>query len=253
MGVPEAGDDVLLWAALATSTALAPTVQPAGLTATIGEARCPARQAPVVVRNPTGRPIDYELLQDGRVVRLERVPAGGVIDGLAQLTEDEPVELTVRSEGRTLARATRTADCARTTPTGTTPTGTAPVGTGPAKGGPTSAKPTADGPPKGEPTTDEPAKGQPTTDEEEDGDGAVKGKDGVARGKGGKKAPARSAPRKEAPEERERLPETGAVGNARVMTAVGGLAGGLVVLFWGWLWPTSGRGDWSTPVRRTGG
>ncbi|MBA8951305.1 hypothetical protein ACFQU9_00550 [Actinomadura namibiensis] len=243
MGVLEAGDDVLLWAALATSTALAPAAQPAGLTATIGEARCPARQAPVVVRNPTDRPIDYELLQDGRVVRLERVPAGGVIDGLAQLTEDEPVELTVRSEGRTLARATRTADCARTTPTGTTPTGTVPVGTAPAKGGPTSAKPTAGGPPKGE----------PTADEEADGDGAVKGKDGIAKGKGGKKVPARSGPRKEASEERERLPETGVVGNARVMTAVGGLAGGLVVLFWGWLWPTSGRGDWSAPVRRTGG
>ncbi|MGK5553823.1 hypothetical protein ACSNOI_19600 [Actinomadura kijaniata] len=239
---------MLLWAALAASAALAPAAQPAGLTARIGEARCPARQAPVVVRNPTGRPIDYELLQDGRVVRLERVPAGGVIDGLAQLTEDEPVELAVRSEGRILARATRTADCARATPTGAVP----PKG-GPPKGEPTSAKPTSMKPTSAKPTVAGPPKGEPAADEEDDGGGAVKGKDGVSRGKDGKKTPARSGPRRKAPEKRERLPETGAAGDARVLTAVGGLAGGLVVLFWGWLWPASGRGDWSAPVRRTGG
>ncbi|MBW8483856.1 hypothetical protein [Actinomadura parmotrematis] len=47
-----------------------------------------------------------------------------------------------------------------------------------------------------------------------------------------------------------RLPHTGPGLNAGVLTALGGLAAGGVLLFWGRLWPGSGRGDWAAPTRR---
>ncbi|MQY06758.1 hypothetical protein [Actinomadura macrotermitis] len=48
-----------------------------------------------------------------------------------------------------------------------------------------------------------------------------------------------------------RLPHTGPGLSAGAWMVVGGLAGGGVLLFWGMLWPGSGRGDWAAPVRRT--
>ncbi|MGI5164683.1 hypothetical protein ACQEU3_10050 [Spirillospora sp. CA-253888] len=184
----------MLLLALAASAALgAPTPTPSpsstGLSATVGEVRCPQRQVPVTVVNDTGRARAYTLLQNGEEVRTEQVRADAVLNGLAQLREDERTRIVVRSENRTIASVVRTADCRK------------------------SAAP----------------------DEEPDAGGGA-GEDGAAAG--GKAS--------------DELPHTGpgTEGTVRVLTALGGLAGGAVLLFWGWLWPGSGRGDWSSPTRR---
>ncbi|MFI6521858.1 hypothetical protein ACIBF1_40330 [Spirillospora sp. NPDC050679] len=194
----------MLLLALAASAALgapapAPSPSSTGLSATVGEVRCPQRQVPVTVVNDTGEARSYTLLQNGKEIRTERVRADTVLNGLAQLGEDERTRIVVRSEGRTIASVVRDADCRK------------------------SAAP-----------------------DEEPGAGGGDGEGGAGRdaaggdgGTGGRKAP-------------EELPHTGpATGGAvRLLTALGGLAGGAVLLFWGWLWPGSGRGDWGSPTRR---
>ncbi|MCP2334949.1 hypothetical protein [Actinomadura rupiterrae] len=48
----------------------------------------------------------------------------------------------------------------------------------------------------------------------------------------------------------ERPPPAGANPTARVLTGLGVLAGGALLLFYGRLWPRAGKGDWSAPIRR---
>ncbi|MFC9969800.1 hypothetical protein ACFVH6_02730 [Spirillospora sp. NPDC127200] len=198
----------MLLLALAASAALgapAPSPSSTGLSATVGEVRCPQRQVPVTVVNDTGQARAYTLLQNDKEIRTEQVRADTVLNSLAQLGEDERTRIVVRSEGRTIASVVRSADCRK------------------------SAAPEA-----------EPGAGG--GDGEDGGSGGGAGKD-AASGDGG-------AGGSEAPEE---LPHTGPAtdGAVRLLTALGGLAGGAVLLFWGWLWPGSGRDDWSSPTRRS--
>ncbi|WP_067483174.1 hypothetical protein [Actinomadura hibisca] len=198
----------MLLLALAASAALGaatPTPSPAGLSATVGEVRCPQRQVAVTVVNDTGRARTYTLLQNDREIRTERVQADKVINGLAQLREDERTRVVVRSEGRTIASVVRTADCDSST------------------------------------APDEESG-------EDEGGGTGGGSDGASKDGGGEND-AGGAHGGGTP---DKLPHTGpgTDGSLRVLTALGGLAGGAVLLFWGWLWPGSGRGDWCSPTRR---
>ncbi|MFC6886569.1 MULTISPECIES: hypothetical protein [Actinomadura] len=93
-------------------------VPAAGLTATVGGVRCPRRQVAVNVVNGTDAPHTYELRSNGRVVRRERVPADQTTQRLATLRERRRTTITVTSEGRTIARASRKADCAGHAPDG---------------------------------------------------------------------------------------------------------------------------------------
>lgn len=100
-------------AAPRTASAAVPAAVPAtGLTATVGGVRCPRHQVAVNVVNGTDAPHTYELRSNGRFVRRERVPADQTTQRLATLREGRRTTITVTSEGRTIARASRKADCA---------------------------------------------------------------------------------------------------------------------------------------------
>lgn len=102
-------------------------VLPADLEVAFGQVSCPARLVAVTIANTGTADERYALRVAGRVQRTELVPAGTTVVSRVRLPEDRPTTIAVHTEGRSVASAERTADCADAASASPEPKGGAPA------------------------------------------------------------------------------------------------------------------------------